>query len=142
MKSILRQTFESTWRPHVTAASAEHYISTDIDGRLVDEHGTSMLVALIDRQVAGLVFWRLDFIESLHVGDGFRRSGVGKALLRAVEPEITRAGFAAARLQTDTFNATSRAFYERQGYVEADRYPDTEWNSDLTTILFVKPLSQ
>ena len=51
-----------------------------------------------------------------------------------------RAGFAAVRLETDTFNTASRAFYAARGYVEADRYPDEEWDSGLTTILLVKAL--
>jgi hypothetical protein len=56
------------------------------------------------------------------------------------EAEIARAGHAQARLETDTFNTRSQAFYAARGYVEADRYPDHEWNSGLTTLLLVKPL--
>ena len=56
------------------------------------------------------------------------------------EAEIARSGFAAVRLETDTFNTTSQAFYAARGYREAGRYPDEEWNSDLSTILLVKPL--
>ena len=57
-----------------------------------------------------------------------------------VEAEMTEAGFEAARLETDTFNTRSRAFYEARGYREADRYPDTEWKRGFTTILLVKVL--
>ena len=56
------------------------------------------------------------------------------------EATIAEAGFAKARLETDTFNTRSRAFYDRRGYREADRYPDEEWNSGLTTLLLVKAL--
>jgi ribosomal protein S18 acetylase RimI-like enzyme len=56
------------------------------------------------------------------------------------EAEIARAGFASVRLETDTFNTRSQAFYAARGYREAGRYPDTEWNSGLTTLLLVKPL--
>lgn len=56
------------------------------------------------------------------------------------EAEIAKAGFTAARLETDTFNIQARALYESRGYREADRYPDTEWISGLTTILLVKAL--
>jgi len=68
------------------------------------------------------------------------RTGVGAQLMDKAEAEIARAGYAAARLETDTFNARSRAFYAARGYREADRYPDREWNSGLTTLLLVKPL--
>ena len=56
------------------------------------------------------------------------------------EVQIARAGIASARLETDTFNRRSQAFYAVRGYREAERYPDEEWNSGLTTILLVKPL--
>ena len=42
--------------------------------------------------------------------------------------------------ETDTFNVRSQAFYAARGYQEARRYPDTEWDSGLTTILLVKSL--
>ena len=69
------------------------------------------------------------------------RSGVGARLMDQVEAEAANAGFAALRLETDTFNTASQAFYRARGYREADRYSDTEWNSGLTTILLVKDLT-
>jgi hypothetical protein len=56
------------------------------------------------------------------------------------EAEMARAGHASARLETDTFNQRSQAFYAARGYIEAGRYPDEEWNSGLTTLLLMKPL--
>jgi hypothetical protein len=53
---------------------------------------------------------------------------------------MAAAGHASARLETDTFNQRSQAFYAARGYVEAGRYPDEEWSSGLTTLLLVKPL--
>jgi hypothetical protein len=50
-------------------------------------------------------------------------------------------GVALARLETDTFNTQSQGFYLALGYLEADRYPDLEWHSGFTTILYVKTLS-
>lgn len=69
------------------------------------------------------------------------RSGVGARLMDQVEAETADAGFTAIRLETDTFNTTSQAFYRARGYREAGRYPDTEWSSGLTTILLVKDLT-
>lgn len=99
-----------------------------------------MRVAIVAGVIAGLVYWRGNFLESLHVATRFQRLGVGQALLEDVEREIERAGHSHVRLQTDTFNDRSRAFYARHGYAEIDRYPDDEWNSGLTTILFEKRL--
>jgi hypothetical protein len=46
------------------------------------------------------------------------------------------------RLETDTFNTGSCAFYLARGYSEAGHYPDEEWDSGLTTVLFIKRLDQ
>ena len=58
------------------------------------------------------------------------------------EHEIAAAGFPTVRLETDTFNARSRAFYAGRGYRETARYPDVEWGSGLMTILLVKSLAE
>ena len=63
------------------------------------------------------------------------RRGAGARLMDRAESDIAAAGFAAAMLETDTFNQRSQSFYAARGYQEGRRYPDTEWNSDLTTIL-------
>lgn len=88
----------------------------------------------------GFVDWDGDFVNALHVRAAAARTGVGRLLMDKAEADIAAAGFGAARLETDTFNTGARAFYAARGYVEADRYPDTEWNSGLTTILLMKPL--
>ena len=84
--------------------------------------------------------WDLDFINALHVRASHARQGVGSRLIDKAEAEILVAGFLAARLETDTFNVTSRAFYASRGYREQDRYPDKTWSSGLTTLLLVKAL--
>lgn len=57
------------------------------------------------------------------------------------ESEIGSAGFISVRLETDTFNIGSQAFYAARGYQEIDRYPDEEWGSGLTTLLLQKYLA-
>ena len=56
------------------------------------------------------------------------------------EDGMRAAGFDEARLETDTFNTQSRAFYAKHGYAEVDTYPDEEWDSGFTTVLLVKAL--
>ena len=46
------------------------------------------------------------------------------------EVEILAAGFPSVRLETDTFNTRSQAFYAGRGYQEADRYPVPRDNLD------------
>jgi ribosomal protein S18 acetylase RimI-like enzyme len=87
------------------------------------------------------VHWEGDFVNALHVRSCAARTGVGAALMDVAEAAIAAAGHPAARLETDTFNARSQAFYAARGYREAGRYPDEEWSSGLTTLLLVKPLT-
>ena len=54
---------------------------------------------------------------------------------------MVAAGHGEARLETDSVNARSLAFYAGHGYREIDRYPDTEWHSGLTTVLLAKRLA-
>lgn len=140
LKAILYDTFDSTWRPNITAAAAQAVLNEDRPGSYVGQHGLDFWVAERGGEVIGLAHWRDDFLHALHVRSSHARTGVGTLLLARAEAEITGAGFAAIRLETDTFNTASRAFYAVRGYSEAGRYPDEEWNSGLTTILLVKAL--
>jgi len=138
--AVLRDTFESTWRPNITPAAARAVLAEDRPSRYVAERGLEFWVAERDGEVVGLVDWQADFVNALHVRASHARQGAGARLMDKAEAEIAAAGFEAARLETDTFNTRSQAFYAARGYIEAGRYPDEEWNSGLTTLLLVKPL--
>jgi len=138
VKVVLRDTFETTWRPQLTAAALERCLLTDHVARYVDAQIEAFTVAELDGDVVGMVHWSDDFIEALHVCGDRRRLGIGRRLIEHAEQDIRRAGFGGARLETDTFNTGSRSFYAALGYVEIDRYPDTEWDSGFTTILLAK----
>lgn len=140
LKAILYDTFESTWRPNITPAAALAFVSEARPAAYVAERGLQFRVAERDGEVVGLADWEDDFLNALHVRSDHARTGVGALLLDLAEAEIAGSGFAAIRLETDTFNTASRAFYAARGYQEADRYPDQEWNSGLTTLLLVKAL--
>ena len=140
LRAILRDTFESTWRPQLTAEAARAFEDEDRPAAYVGERGLLFHVAEVGREVVGFVDWDRDFVNALHVRSSHARTGVGGRLMDQAEAEIAQAGFPAARLETDTFNLRSQAFYAARGYQEADRYPDEEWNSRLTTILLVKGL--
>ena len=140
VKQVLADTFESTWRPEITEAVAERYLTSDAGGRYVESEGHTFWVAEVDGRVAGMVHWKGDFIEALHVAGSHQRLGLGRLLLARAELEIGKAGFTKVRLETDTFNQQSQAFYRAMGYVETGQYPDEEWDSGLTTVLFEKPL--
>jgi GNAT superfamily N-acetyltransferase len=140
LRAILTDTFESTWRPVLTPAAVEAFRREDRPGAYVGARGLEFWIAARGGEPVGFVDREGDFINALHVRARDARTGVGARLMDWAEAEIAREGFASARLETDTFNTRSRAFYAARGYVEADRYPDTEWNSGLTTLLLVKRL--
>jgi ribosomal protein S18 acetylase RimI-like enzyme len=138
--AILYDTFESTWRPQVTEAAAAAFRAEARPRAYVGERGHAFRVGERAGQVLGLVHWHGDFVHALHVHSRAARTGVGAALMNVAEAAIAAAGHPSVRLETDTFNARSQAFYAARGYREAARYPDEEWDSGLTTLLLVKPL--
>ncbi len=140
LRAILRDTFESTWLPQLTPEAAAAYRREDRPAAYVGERGLLFVVAEVGGEVVGLVDWNGDFVNALHVLASHARSGVGSRLMDHAEAAMAAAGHAQARLETDTFNTRSQAFYARRGYREAGRYPDEEWNSGLTTLLLVKAL--
>lgn len=140
LEAILRDTFESTWRPNVSAPAGEAFLAEDRPARYVARNGLDFHVAEREGEVVGLVHWRDDFVHALHVRSDHARSGVGARLMDLAEAEVARVGFGALRLETDTFNLAAQAFYSTRGYREAARYADQQWNSGLTTLLLVKGL--
>jgi ribosomal protein S18 acetylase RimI-like enzyme len=140
LRAILHDTFESTWRPQITPEAAQAFIDEDRPRAYVAAKGLEFWVVERAGEVAGFVHWAGDFVHALHVRSDHARRGLGARLMDMAEGEIARAGHTAARLETDTFNVRSQAFYAARGYREAGRYPDTEWGSGLVTLLLVKPL--
>jgi GNAT superfamily N-acetyltransferase len=136
--AILRDTFESTWRPNITLSAAQAFCDEDRPAAYFAARGHEFWVCEGAEGVVGFIDWQGDFVNALHVRGAQARSGVGTCLMDKAEAEIRKSGFLAARLETDTFNAVSQRFYAKRGYKEAARYPDKEWSSDLVTILLVK----
>ncbi len=141
LRAILRDTFQSTWLPNISPTAAQDFRDEDRPAAYIAQRGHVFWVAERDGAVIGFVDWQGDFVNALHVHSRFARSGAGTRLMDTAEVEIGAAGHVTSRLETDTFNTTSQAFYAKRGYREVDRYPDAEWNSDLTTILLVKSLA-
>lgn len=135
---ILGDTYETTWKPELTAEAIARFESSAHTAAYVHERLPFFQVACIAGDVVGLLDWRDDFIDALHVSPRHQRLGVGAALLRHAETAIADAGHAGVRLETDTFNQQARAFYGKHGYAEIDFYPDEEWHSGFTTVLMRK----
>jgi ribosomal protein S18 acetylase RimI-like enzyme len=137
---LLEDSYRTTWAPHVAPDRWRSWSEQKRPASYVDAMGQEFVVATIADELAGMVHWRGDVIHALHVGSAFRRQGVGGVLLRHAEAAIAQAGHEAARLETDSFNGTSRAFYAKQGYTESGSRPDEEWDSGFVTLLLTKDL--
>ncbi len=140
LRQILHDTFETTWLPNVTPAAARAFREEDRPAHYVAIRGERFWVAEHDGALVGFVDWEGDFVNALHVRSSHARKGIGGLLMDRAEAEIAKAGRLAVRLETDTFNTASQSFYAARGYSEADRYPDKEWNSGITTTMLVKTL--
>jgi ribosomal protein S18 acetylase RimI-like enzyme len=138
--AVLDDTFESTWAPQLRPEALARRRREQPARAYVAQKAQAFVVAAEGEQILGMVHWDGDFIHALHVTGAAQRRGVGRALLAHAEQAIAAAGRAAARLETDTFNTRSRAFYAALGYREIDSYPDQEWDSGLTTLLLEKLL--
>ena len=58
LRAILRDTFESTWRPNVTEAGALAFLNEDRPTAYVAERGLDFWVCELDGEVVGLIHWR------------------------------------------------------------------------------------
>ncbi len=136
--ALLTATMRSTWVPQMSESARANI---DIGARIrgyIEAMGDAFILAEQDGRVAGMIHWQDDFIHALHIDPAAQRQGIGTALLRHAENAMSISGVKIVRLETDTFNTQSRAFYGRHGYKEKDRYPDTQWDSGFTTILLEK----
>jgi ribosomal protein S18 acetylase RimI-like enzyme len=82
-------------------------------------------VALLDDQPVGTVMGGYDghrgWIYSLAVNPGYRRRGIGAALMRHVERELTTRGCPKINLQVIGSNKQTVEFYKKLGYSVEDR---------------------
>ena len=102
LREILYDTFESTWLPNITPLAAQAFRSEDRPAAYKANRGKEFWVAQRSGEVIGFVEWYGDFVNALHVRARCLRAGCGAGLMDQAEAEIARAGFTAARLETDT----------------------------------------
>ncbi|MDR3397205.1 MAG: GNAT family N-acetyltransferase [Pandoraea sp.] len=143
LTSLLMQTYHTTWAPMLRPEVAATFASGERTQAYVQAHWHEFTVATQRAEaepVVGMVHTVGDFIDALHVAPSQQRRGVGALLLAHAEAHMRALGHRTARLETDTFNTQSRAFYARHGYAETAMYPDEEWDSGFTTVLLTKAL--
>jgi GNAT superfamily N-acetyltransferase len=72
-----------------------------------------------------LITPRLAEIKRMYVRPGFRRQGIGRGLLGALEGEAVRLGATMVRLDTGDKQPEAQVLYERSGY-----RPIGNWNNN------------
>jgi len=63
-------------------------------------------------------------VKRMYTRPTARRQGVAAAVLRQLEGEAKRAGYAVLRLETGMYQAEAIAFYEREGFQRCDAFGD------------------
>jgi L-amino acid N-acyltransferase YncA len=90
----------------------------------IDAHGVAGYGSF--REFSGRPGYRFTVEHSVHVRDGTRRSGVGRALLEKLIARAAEMGKHAMIGGIDGENTASRAFHSRFGFREVGRLPQRE----------------
>jgi ribosomal-protein-alanine N-acetyltransferase len=119
---VARRSWLSAFAQTAPFSMIDRWVRTDREPEWYRRYWPSMLVAVVDGIVAGLVQPRDDEINGLWVHPDYQRRGHGSALLRAGEQAIQAQGYDRAWLTCSGFNVRARCFYAARGYVERRRY--------------------
>ena len=94
-------------------------------------------VAILDREVVGVVALDAAVIDLLWVADALRGQGIGRRLMRYAEATLA-ADHAEAELECFAPNRAGLAFYRSGGYTEVCRYYEAA--SGVDKVVLRKPL--
>lgn len=109
VQAVVDETYGGQWAPVPLPISHEDW--------------TLGWAALDGDTPVGIVLATGDFIDDLWIASEARNRGVGAALLAKVEAEIAERGHSIARLRVVATNLRAIAFYAREGWQIARRYP-------------------
>ncbi|GAC1613625.1 MAG: GNAT family N-acetyltransferase [Candidatus Dormibacteraceae bacterium] len=123
------------------------YGTADVAVTPVSEYGPpagGFFVAYVGDQAAGIgAFRRLDArtaeVRRMYTAPDFRRQGVSRVLLAAVEAQARQLGYRRLTLETGTRQPEAQSLYLAAGFTLIDRYPP--YDEDPTSVCFEKPLA-
>ncbi len=82
------------------------------------------LVALEDGEIAGFIIGfssgRVGMVYTLDVHPEYRKRGIGRVLIGALEKDLSASGARAVRLEAALDNPAALELYEREGYQEGE----------------------
>jgi ribosomal protein S18 acetylase RimI-like enzyme len=112
------------WREVFPDAPAWNDPQTDIRRKLAVQRDL-FLVAVVDDRIVGSAMAGYDghrgWVYYLAVKPEYRRQGIGRALMQAVEQGLVRAGCPKLNLQVRATNQQVVAFYRQLGYQVEER---------------------
>jgi len=93
---------------------------------LMDNRGATLLVAVAGSNIVGMCTLqpllstaeggKVGVVEDLVVADSYRKSGVGRKLLKEIETTARAAGMSRLQLLSDRNNEVASTFYDRLGW--------------------------
>jgi ribosomal protein S18 acetylase RimI-like enzyme len=105
-------------KERVAKAEALVYIAEREDNPGADLFGFT----LVYPSFSSVSLARAWVLNDLYVSDDARRLGVGRALVRFVVEQATRAGVHHVELATQLRNASARALYESEGFEQDEQF--------------------
>jgi ribosomal protein S18 acetylase RimI-like enzyme len=112
------------WREVFPGSPSWNHPETDIQRKLAVQRGL-FLVATFGGEIVGTAMGGYDghrgWVYYVAVKPGYRRKGIGTALMRGVEEGLTRIGCPKLNLQVRATNHEVVAFYKRLGYQVEER---------------------
>ncbi len=91
----------------------------------------SLLVAVDDGRIVGMVAVEDDLIGQLWIAPERRGEGIGKVLLAAAESMIRERGHTTLRVEVFEPNVGAVRFYERHGWTKQDTYREPSSGVDM-----------
>jgi len=95
--------------------------------RFAESRKARVVIAEADGALAGFAILHVEgsvgYVVTLDVAEGFRRQGLARQLMYAMENEASEAGCAVVGLHVFTGNEGAIRFYERAGYERAGDVP-------------------
>ncbi|HEY3243246.1 MAG TPA: GNAT family N-acetyltransferase [Phycisphaerae bacterium] len=128
LESILAEVFLADHAPYIPEPLDRDSVAA-YSRDLVSRCWQRMALARVDDQTVGMAYVEGDKVEALNIAAGWKRRGVGAALLRWAEGNITASGHRVALVDTQSANAPARAFYETMGYHVIRHWPLTAFTA-------------
>ncbi len=121
----------------VFLADQAQYIPEVLDPRFVESISRdlvrrawpNMALARADLVPVAMMYVAGNKIDALNVIAGWKRRGIGRAMMEWTEDRLIAAGYASATLDTQEANAPARSFYDSLGYRVTAHWPMTQFTA-------------